>query len=116
MPVTLAVILSLLVAPLVRLVRRFVPNQVAAVLGAVVALTLCAGGLAAVIGTQAVAMAGSLPQYETTIRDKIKVVQDVTLGRMRVMQGEAGRMMGGMGDEGRRRVGAAARHAGRRAA
>ena len=98
-PVTLAVILSLLVAPLVRLVRRFVPNQVAAVLGAVVALTLCVGGLAAVIGTQAVTMAGSLPQYESTIRDKIKVVQDVTLGRMQVMQGEAGRMMSGMGDD-----------------
>jgi predicted PurR-regulated permease PerM len=98
-PVTLAVILSLLVAPLVRRVRRFVPNQVAAVLGAVVALTLCVGGLAAVIGTQAVAMAGSLPQYETTIRDKVKLVQDVALGRMQVMQGEAGRMMSGMGDD-----------------
>jgi predicted PurR-regulated permease PerM len=98
-PVTLAVILSLLVAPLVRLVRRLVPNQVGAVLGAVVALTLCVGGLAAVIGMQAVAMAGSLPQYESTIRDKIKVMQDVTLGRMQVMQGEAGRMMNGTGDD-----------------
>ena len=107
-PVTLAVILSLLVAPLVRLVRRFVHNQVAAVLGAVVALTLCAGGLAAVIGSQAVAMAGSLPQYESTIRDKIKVMQDITLGRMQVMQGEAGRMMSGLGDDD---AGGAAPHA-----
>jgi predicted PurR-regulated permease PerM len=97
-PITLAVILSLLIAPLVHLLRRFVRNQVAAVLGAVVALTLCVGGLAAVIGSQVVSMAASLPQYESTIRDKIKVVQDATLGRMQVMQGEAGRMMS-LGDD-----------------
>ncbi len=97
-PITLAVILSLLIAPLVHLLRRFVRNQVAAVLGAVVALTLCVGGLAAVIGSQVVSMAASLPQYESTIRDKIKVVQDITLGRVQVMQGEAGRMMS-LGDD-----------------
>jgi len=98
-PITLAVILSLLVAPLVRGVRRFVHHPVAAVLGAVAVLTLCVAGLAAVIGSQVVSMAASLPQYESTIRDKIKVVQDVTLGRMQVMQGEAGRMMSRLDDD-----------------
>jgi len=90
-PITLAVLLSLLIAPLVRKLRRLVRSQVPAVLGAVIALALLAGGLASVIVSQVVAIAGSLPQYETTIRDKIRTVQDVTLGR--VMQGETGRMM-----------------------
>ncbi len=98
-PITLAVILSLLVAPLVRRLKCLLRNQVAAVLGAVVALALCVGGLAAVIGSQVVVMAAGLPQYESTIRDKIAVVQEVTLGRMQVMQGEAGRMMSRLGAE-----------------
>ena len=45
-PITLAVILSLLIAPLVRKLRRFVRSQVPAVLGAVFVLTLLVGGLA----------------------------------------------------------------------
>jgi predicted PurR-regulated permease PerM len=90
-PITLAVLLSLLVAPLVRKLRRLVRSQVPAVLGAVIALTLLVGGLASVIVSQVVAIAGSLPQYEYTIRDKIRTVQDVTLGR--VTQGETARMV-----------------------
>ena len=90
-PITLAVILSLLIAPLVRKLRRFVRSQVTAVLGSVVVLTLLVGGLASVIVSQVVAMAESLPQYEYTIRDKLNSVQELTLGR--VMQGETGRMM-----------------------
>jgi len=96
-PITLAVLLSLLIAPLVRKLRRLVRSQVTAVLGAVVALTLLVGGLASVIVSQVVAIAGSLPQYEYTIRDKIHAVQDLTVGR--VMQGETGRMMSRLGAE-----------------
>ena len=96
-PITLAVILSLLIAPLVRKLRRFVRSQVWAVLSAVAVLTLLVGGLAAMIVSQVVSMAESLPQYETTIRDKLKTVQDVTTSR--VLQGEAGRMMSRLGDE-----------------
>jgi len=96
-PITLAVLLSLLIAPLVRKLRRLVRAQVPAVLGAVIVLTLMAGGLASVIVSQVVAMAASLPQYESTIRDKIHTIQDVTVGR--VMQGETGRMMSRLGAE-----------------
>ena len=96
-PITLAVILSLLIAPLVRKLRRFVRSQVTAVLGSVVVLTLLVGGLATVIVSQVVAMAEGLPQYESTIRDKLNAVQDLTLGR--VMQGETGRMMSRLGAE-----------------
>ncbi len=96
-PITLAMILSLLIAPLVRKLRRVVRSQVTAVLGSVVVLTILVGGLAAVIVSQVVAMAEGLPQYESTIRDKLHAVQDVTLGR--VMQGETGRMMSRLGAE-----------------
>ena len=96
-PITLAVLLSLLIAPLVRKLRRLVRSQVSAVLGAVLLTTLVVGGLTSMIVTQVVAMAASLPQYETTIRDKIRLVQDVTLGR--VMQGETGRMMSRLGED-----------------
>ena len=96
-PITLAVILSLLIAPLVRKLRRLVRSQVTAVLGSVVVLTLLVGGLASVIVSQVVSMAEGLPQYESTIRDKLRTVQDVTLGR--VMQGETGRMMSRLGAE-----------------
>ena len=96
-PITLAVLLSLLIAPLVRKMRRLVRSQVPAVLGAVFVLTVLVGGLASVIVSQVVAMAEGLPQYEDTIRDKIKTVQDVTLGR--VMQGETSRMMSRLGEE-----------------
>ena len=96
-PITLAVLLSLLIAPLVRKLRRFVRSQVPAVLGAVAVLAILVGGLAAVIVSQVVAMAESLPQYEVTIRDKLKTVQDVT--NSRVLQGEAGRVMSRLGEE-----------------
>ena len=96
-PITLAVILSLLIAPLVRKLRRVVRSQVTAVLGAVFVLTILAGGLATVIVSQVVAMAEGLPQYESTIRDKMQTVQSITLGR--VMQGEAGRMMSRLGQD-----------------
>ena len=98
-PITLAAILSLLIAPLVRCLKRIGFGQVWSVLGAVFALTLCVVGLAVVIGSQVVSMAASLPQYETTIRSKIDTVREVTLGRMEEMRGEAGRMMNQLGDE-----------------
>ena len=96
-PITLAILLSLLIAPMVRKLRRLVRAQVPAVLGAVIVLTLMAGGLASMIVSQVVAIAAGLPQYESTIRDKIHTIQDVTVGR--VMQGETGRMMSRLGAE-----------------
>ena len=96
-PITLAVILSLLIAPLVRKLRRFARSQVTAVLGAVCVLTILVCGLGTIIVSQVVAMAEGLPQYESTIRDKLQTVQSVTLGR--VMQGEAGRMMSRLGQD-----------------
>src|SRR5579862_8939299 len=63
-PVTLAFILSLLIAPLVRALRRIGFGQTLSVLAAVLVLALSFGAIAAVIGSQLVRMSGSVPLYE----------------------------------------------------
>src|SRR5438270_6329458 len=71
-PITLAVILSLLITPLVRLLRRLGMGQALSALAAVVLLVLACASFAVVIGTQVVRMAVSLPQYQETIRAKLE--------------------------------------------
>src|SRR5665213_1377890 len=71
-PITLAFILSLLIAPLVRVLRRIGLGQTLSVLAAVLVLALSFGAIGAVIGSQLVHMSGSLPQYERTLEDKLE--------------------------------------------
>lgn len=92
-PITLALILSLLIAPLVRTLRRLKLGQTFSVLLAVLALALVFGGVAAVIGVQVVRMAASLPQYEETIQDKIATVNDFTTSQMTAFSGQTGRII-----------------------
>jgi predicted PurR-regulated permease PerM len=60
-PITLAVILSLLIAPLVRLLRRMHLGQTLSVLAAVLVLAFSFAAVAGVLGSQLVHMAQSLP-------------------------------------------------------
>jgi predicted PurR-regulated permease PerM len=92
-PVTLAMILSLLIAPLVRVVRRFGFGQTFSVLVAVLALAVTFSAVTVVIGAQIVRMAASLPQYEETIQDKLSTVTDMTVGRFNALSGQAGRII-----------------------
>src|ERR1700738_783309 len=69
-PVTLAVILSLLIAPLVRVLRSVGMGQTLSVLAAVLGLALAVGAAAAVLGGAGVKMTASLPQDEQPIRHK----------------------------------------------
>jgi predicted PurR-regulated permease PerM len=92
-PVTLAAILSLLLAPAVRGLKRLGMGRMPAMLTAVIAVCVLLVGLAGMIAAQVAAMAARLPQYESTIRDKIKVIEAITIGRMEAMEGEAGRMI-----------------------
>src|SRR5450631_4695294 len=66
-PITLAIILSLLIAPLVRALRHIGLGQTLSVLAAVIVLALSFGAVAGVIGLQLVHMSGSLPKYERTL-------------------------------------------------
>ncbi len=96
-PITLAFILSLLIAPLVRGMRRLGLNQTFAVLAAVLVLAAAFGSVAAVIGSQLVRMAASLPRYEQTIRLKLETLDGATLGRLNDFTGQAGRLLNNRG-------------------
>jgi predicted PurR-regulated permease PerM len=79
-PLALAIMLSLLVAPLVRALRRLRIRRTSSVLIAVVALTVSCMGVAAALGTQILRIAESLPQYETNVQRKLKTLEEVTVG------------------------------------
>nr|WKF61436.1 Putative transport protein YhhT [Paraburkholderia busanensis] len=80
-PITLSVLLSFLLAPLVQMLRRLhmghLPSIFIAVLFALASL-LAVGAL---ITAQLVQLAGDLPQYQVAIEQKIETVQEKTVGR-----------------------------------
>ncbi len=92
-PITLATILSLLMAPLVRQLRRLWLGQTASVIAAVLALAIGCGAVASVIGVQVVRLASSLPVYERTIRTKLEILDTLTVGRINTFTGQAGRLL-----------------------
>ena len=92
-PIILALFLSLLMAPWVRIYRRIGFGHTASVLIAVVALVVIVTGVTAIMGTQVVHVARSLPQYEVTIRSKVKSLREETLGRLDVVRGELGKVI-----------------------
>src|SRR6202167_4908118 len=92
-PITLAIILSLLIAPLVRVLRRLGLGQTLSVLADVLVLALSFAAVAGVIGSQLMRMVQSLPRYERTIERKLKTLDDVTVGRFNALTGQAGRFM-----------------------
>lgn len=95
-PITLAILLSFILAPVVRLLRRFIGKVPAAVTAIVIAflVILTVGG---VIGAQLTSLAEDLPRYETVIRHKVETIRGATIGRLatvldrveRVQKGEA---------------------------
>ena len=93
-PITLAVILSLLIAPLVRALRRIGLGQTFSVLMAVLVLALAFAAVAGVIGSQFVRMAASLPRYERTIERKLKTLNNITVTKFNALTGQAQRLTG----------------------
>jgi predicted PurR-regulated permease PerM len=88
-PFTLALVLSLLLAPLVRALKRVGLGQAPAVLLAVLALALAVAATAVVLGTQVLRMAASLPQYQETIQQKLQNLDELTVGRLNTLTSEA---------------------------
>jgi predicted PurR-regulated permease PerM len=91
-PITLAIILSLLIAPLVRAMRRIGLGQTLSVLGAVLILAFSFAAVAGVIGSQLVHMAASLPRYERTLEHKLKVLNAVTVVKFNGITGQLQRL------------------------
>ena len=97
-PITLAVILSLLIAPLIRRMRHIGFGHAASVIVSVVTLTLALSTLCILIGVQVIQMGASLPKYEETIRGKLRALDEVTLGKLNALTGQADRVMDGLSD------------------
>ncbi|HTJ92744.1 MAG TPA: AI-2E family transporter, partial [Pararobbsia sp.] len=80
-PITLAILLSFLLAPLADWLRSFRLGRIPSVIAAVVFALLVVLAVGGLIGVQVAQLASSLPRYQLTIEDKINTVQEKTLGR-----------------------------------
>jgi predicted PurR-regulated permease PerM len=79
-PAALAILLSFVLAPLVRLLQRYwVPRAVAVMAAVLLAFTVILG-LGAVMATQLTQLAGDLPHYQSTIQNKIRSFRGATEG------------------------------------
>src|SRR5215831_10552481 len=82
LPVTLAVLSSFVLSPLVTLLRRIqLPRVVAVVFSVGLAIAIIIG-VATLLATQFVEIAGDLPRYQTTIEDKVGGLRNATVGRV----------------------------------
>src|SRR5580698_1349679 len=81
-PITLAVLLSFVLAPLVNLLRRIHLGRVSSVLLAVLLALGIAIALGGLIGTQIAELAQDVPRYATTVQSKINTVQSFALTRL----------------------------------
>lgn len=92
-PITLAVILSFVVASSARALQRIGLGRVPAMLVAGAGLVVFLFALATMIASQLAQMVSSIPQYEATIQAKAKALHGMTIGRIESVLGEAGRVM-----------------------
>jgi predicted PurR-regulated permease PerM len=74
-PITLAVLLSFLLAPVVNLLRRIHLGRVLSVIVAVLLALSIIMALGGLIGEQIAGLAQDVPNYATTIRSKLETVQ-----------------------------------------
>jgi predicted PurR-regulated permease PerM len=88
-PITLSVLLSFLLAPLVASLRRLHMGQLPSIFIAVFFALAIVLGAGALIGAQIVQLAADLPQYQVAIERKIETVQEKTVGRADVLLGKA---------------------------
>ncbi|HEY1227489.1 MAG TPA: AI-2E family transporter, partial [Ramlibacter sp.] len=76
-PIALASILSLVIAPLIRSMRRAGLPQMPATLLSVLLATTCLVGVGIVLAFQLVAVTGDLPKYRAAMRTKVATVRDI---------------------------------------
>lgn len=96
-PVTLAVVLSFAIAPVIRALRHLGLGHVMSVLAAVSALGIALLALATVIGVQTVQMASNASQYEATVKAKVQVLRGETVARMEPLWTAAERITDSLG-------------------
>ncbi len=93
-PITLALLLAFVLAPLVGLLRHLRIGRVPSVLLAVLLAVGLVLGLGGVIGSQLAELTTKLPQYAETIENKIATVRQVTVGRLSALTEKMGNHAG----------------------
>ena len=96
-PITLAILLSFLLAPIVELLGRAKLDRVPAVLLAVLLALGVITGFGGVIGSQLAQLAGNIPQYSVTIEQKVDTVRAYTIGRLDRFVGSLGHQAESLG-------------------
>jgi predicted PurR-regulated permease PerM len=76
-PIALASILSLVIAPLIRSMRRAGLPQLPATLLSVLLAATCVVGVGTVLAFQLVAVTGDLPKYRAAMRTKVAAVREI---------------------------------------
>jgi predicted PurR-regulated permease PerM len=80
-PIALAILLSFVLAPLVRILNRArVPRGIAVVSVVILAFALIFA-MGSLLASQLAQLAGDLPRYQTTISEKIQSFRDTTAGK-----------------------------------
>jgi predicted PurR-regulated permease PerM len=94
-PVTLAMLLSFVLSPLVELLRRIWLGRILSVVLAVVLALGLILALGSAIGTQVAQLSGKLPQYQTTIEAKIVRLRNATIDKFAAKLGSFGPQLAG---------------------
>ena len=94
-PVTLAMLLSFVLSPLVELLRRVWLGRILSVVLAVVLALGLILALGSAIGTQVAQLSGNLPQYQTTIETKITRLRNATIDKFSEKLGSFGHHLSG---------------------
>jgi len=94
-PVTLAMLLSFVLSPLVELLRRVWLGRILSVVLAVVLALGLILAFGSAIGTQVAQLSGNLPQYQTTIETKITRLRNATIDRFSEKLGSFGHQLSG---------------------
>lgn len=79
-PVALAILLSFVLAPLIRLLQKAHVPRALAVIGVVLVAFAGITALATVMATQVTQLAGDLPRYQATMREKVQSLRGSAAG------------------------------------
>ena len=96
-PLALAILLSLLLWPAVRALRRIGLGRVPAVLLSVLVFTLSGAAVAAILATQVLRVGASIPRYEGVIEHKLGTLDRALFGRLGALATAGERLLEGQG-------------------
>jgi predicted PurR-regulated permease PerM len=88
-PLAVAILLTFILAPFVRVLRRWRFGRILSTLTVVLIAFLALFGLGMILGAQVTHLAGALPKYQHTLTNKIDALRGATAGRGTLGQASA---------------------------